>query len=176
MGQIIRLPVSPAGYPDTAAALGPAENVLLAAIRWWVEACRGADDPMPRLQQDMARANALEAASSVDALMTIVARTAQQPLDIRCPRCPGLAIDEKHVLHAAWAAQDRRLYQADRLLRTALLLGEGAAFALGPLEGIRVIFARAGLVFPQRTPGAGDLWPTGAVQAWTPPMSPALTP
>jgi hypothetical protein len=171
MGQIIRLPVSPAGYPDTVATLNPAENVLLVAIRGWVAACRKADDPMPPLRQELTRAGAPEAAISIDALMAIIGRTARQPIEVRCPRCPKLAIDEKHILHAAWAAQERRVHHADGLLRGALLLGEGAAFALGPLEGIAVLFAKAGLVFPQRRPGAADEWPIGVIQAWTPSMS-----
>jgi hypothetical protein len=171
MGQIIRLPVAPAGYPDTVTALEPAENVLLIAIRSWVAACRSADDPMPCLQQELARAGAPDAAFSVDALMTIVRRTVQRPIAIHCPRCPRLAVDETHLLHAASVAQAGNSRRVDRILRTALLLGNGAAFALGPLEGLGTIFARTGLMFPQRGPRADDRNATSAVQAWTPSMS-----
>src|SRR5690348_11342935 len=44
MGQIIRLPVSPAGYPDSVTSLDPAECTLLIAVRWWVVDCLNADD------------------------------------------------------------------------------------------------------------------------------------
>ena len=53
MGQIIQLTLSPAEYPDNAAALAPAECILLIAICWWVDSYRRDEDPMPRLCQGL---------------------------------------------------------------------------------------------------------------------------
>lgn len=99
MGQIIRLPVAPAGYPETSADLDPAECVLLVAIRWWVDAWLHDDDPMPRLHQGLEAAGTRDAAFSIDALMRIVARTVRQPITFYCPRCPHLSGDEKRLPH-----------------------------------------------------------------------------
>ena len=157
MGQIIQLPLRPAGFPDTAAALDPAECTLLTAIRWWVDAYRRDEDPMPRLCQGLETAGASDAAFSVNALMATIARPVQQPITIHCPRCPHLSDDERHLLHAASLAQagDGRL--AENALRAALLSAQGAEFALGPLWGLGGLFAEAGLFFRRRRPPAAGL-------------------
>ena len=78
MGQIIRLPLIPAEYPDTSEALAAAEGVLLSAIRWWVADFRRRDDPLPRLcQTSWATAGAHDAAFSVDQLMAVFVRSAR---------------------------------------------------------------------------------------------------
>ena len=150
MGQIIRLLVAPAGYPEASADLDPAECVLLIAIRWWVDAWRHGDDPMPRLRQGLETASADDAAFSIDALMAIVARIVRQPIAIHCPRCPHLSGDEKQLLHAASLAQAGDGHLAEKALRTALLSAQGAEFALGPLEGLGELFAEAKLFFRRR--------------------------
>lgn len=83
MGQIIRLPVTAMGYPDSSSDLDPAECVLLIAIRWWVDAHRHGDNPMPRLHQGLEMAGTHAAAFSIDALMAIIARTVRA-----VPICP----------------------------------------------------------------------------------------
>jgi hypothetical protein len=50
VGQIIQLPLIPAGYPINSAALDPA--ILLIVIRWWVDSYRRDEDPTPRLCQE----------------------------------------------------------------------------------------------------------------------------
>ena len=159
MGQIIRLPVIAAGYPETSAGLDPAECVLLSAVRWWVDARRHGDDPMPRLRQGLETAGTRDAAFSVDALMTIVARTVRQPIAIHCPRCPHLSGDEKRLLHVAGLAQAGDRHLAEKALRTALLSAQGAEFALGLLEGVGELFAEARLFFRRRRPHAEGCTP-----------------
>jgi hypothetical protein len=175
MGQIIRFPVAPAGYPDYATDLDPAECVLLIAIRWWVDSYRHDEDPMPRLCQGLETAGTCDAAYSVDALMAIVARSLQQPIAIHCPRCPRLSNDEGHLLHAASLAQagDGRL--AEKALRAALLSAQGAEFALGPLQGLGELFAEAGLFFRRRRPSGVEQTPTTVVEPWSPAPRPETT-
>jgi hypothetical protein len=162
MGQIIAFPLPPACYPDLATDLELAEHVLLLAIRWWVAAFRNGEDPISRLRPGLESAGAADVAPSVDGLMTVVARAVVRPVDIHCPGCPRLSRDEAHLLQAASLMQagDRRL--TEKVLRTTLLSAQGVEFALGPLEGIGVLLARARLLLSHRRlagdgPMAGDV-------------------
>jgi hypothetical protein len=168
VGEIIRLPARLADYPDAAAELEPAECVLLIAIRWWVEAYRHDEDPMPRLQQGLETAGVEAAAFSIDAVMAVVARSVVQPVAIHCPRCPRLSTDEKSLLHAASLAQSGAAAMAEKTLRGALLSAQGAEFALGPLQGLGELFARAKMLLRRRKPPAETHETTAAVLPWTP--------
>ncbi|MGE0223139.1 MAG: hypothetical protein AB7S57_07750 [Acetobacteraceae bacterium] len=151
MGQVVTLSLYKPRYPSASADLAKPECVFLIACRWWVVAYREQIDPLPRLCNGLALAGAPDAAFSVDALMAIVARTGQHTTDIRCPRCPGLSDDERHLLHAARLTQTGRFDLAERSLSARLLTADGARFAVGPLEGLGVLFAEAGMFF-------GDGW------------------
>jgi hypothetical protein len=171
MGQIIRLPVFLAEYPDTSTALDPAECVLLSAIRWWVADCRQRDDPLPRLCQAMGTAGVHDAAFSVDKLMAVFVRSARRPMAIHCPRCPGLSEDEKHWLNAASLVQAGESEMAERVLRTALLSAQGAEFALGPLRGLSELFTEARLFLRRRRSPAAVETPTAAAAPGTAPSA-----
>jgi hypothetical protein len=167
MGQIIAFPVHPVPYPDLAADLGRADCVLLLAIRWWVEDYRAGADPIPRLREALTNAGAHDAAFLIDALMTVVARTGRRPVAINCPRCPHISVDEKQLLHAASLTQASDGKLAEKALRTALLSAEGAAFAVGELEGLADLFTRARLFFARRTSPPSD----DSREAWSPPAA-----
>lgn len=160
MGQVIQLPPSRTPSPDTTAALDSAEATLLLALRWWVADRRQGVDPLPRLCQAMTAAGATDAAFSVDQLMGVVARTARRQVELRCPRCPRLAEDERTLLYAAGAAQGGESALAERVLRTTLLSAAGAEFALGPLVGLGELFAQVRLFFTRRAsaPPAPEAW------------------
>jgi hypothetical protein len=169
MGQVIAFPVHPASYPDLVADLGTADCVLLIAIRWWVEAYRADDDPIPRLCQGLETAGAHDAAFSIDGLMAVVARTGRRPVDVRCPRCTNLSHDEKQLLHAASLAQACDSPLAEQVLRTTLLSAEGAAFAIGSLEGLGELFARARLFFTRCASPVPDAEAEDGRESWSPP-------
>ncbi len=168
MGQIIQLPLRPAGYPNHSAALDPAECVLLIAIRWWVDSYRRDEDPMPRLCQGLEAAGTSDAAFSVDALMAIITRTVRRPIAIHCPRCPHVSDDERRLLHAASLTQAGNSDLAGKALCTALLSAQGAEFALGPLQGLGELFAEAGFFFRQRRSPVMERTPATAVEPWSP--------
>jgi hypothetical protein len=150
MGQLFQPAEIQATYPDRAAELDRSECVLLIALRWWVEAYRTSEDPVPRLTQGLDIAGAPDAALSIDALMRTVARTARRPIDIHCPRCPGVSGDEAQLLHAVSLIQAGESAQAERMLCRELLSSNGASFALGPLEGLGEVFASAHLILRRR--------------------------
>ncbi|MBK1658544.1 hypothetical protein CKO45_09905 [Paracraurococcus ruber] len=155
------------GYPSTAAALEPAETLLLLATRGWVEDARRAADPWPRLGAMAAAAGLPPAAASLDMLLRVIARTARRPLAIGCPGCPGLGPDEQRLLHAARLAQGRETGLARQVLREGWLSDQGARFAIGPLQGLGDLFLAAGFVLrPRLLPdrmapedGAAAPWP-----------------
>jgi hypothetical protein len=168
VGQIIQLPLSQAAYPDRAAALDPAEYILLIAIRWWVDSYRRNEDPMPRLCQGLEAAGTCDAAFSVASLMAILARTVQQPITIHCPRCPHVSADERRLLHAVSLTQAGDGHLAEKALRIALLSAQGAEFALGPLRGLGELFAEAGFFFRRRRAPAAEQAAAAAVEPWSP--------
>lgn len=167
MGQIVAFPVPPAPYPDLATDLDTAECVLLIAIRSRVESHRQDEDPIPRLCLSLASAGTPDAAFSIDGLMTVVARTVIRQAEIHCPRCPNLSLDEKNLLLAASRAQAGSRRLAENVLRTALLSGQGAEFAIGPLEGLAELFTQARLFLTRRRLPAAP--PEDGRQAWSPP-------
>ncbi len=150
MGNVVAMDWYRSEQTNAVAELPKAEAVMLLAVRWWVRCLREGENPIPRLTTAMTRADVRDAGYSVDALMNIIARTGQRPVDIRCPRCPELSEDEAVLLHAARLAQMERADLAERHLRLYLLTSSGAEFAIGPLEAIGTLFLEAGLVFGRR--------------------------
>ena len=169
MGLIIRLPLPPTAYPNSAADLDRAECVLLLAVRWWVADFREREDPLPRLLEAMGTAGAHDAAFSVDRLMTALIRFGRKPVTIHCPRCPDLSGDEKHILSAASLVQTGDSQIAEPALRTALLSAPGAEFALGPLQGLGELFTGARLFLRRRILPPADGAPIGEVEPWLAP-------
>jgi hypothetical protein len=168
MAQIIPFTPTLASYPTSTTLLDAAERAFLIAIRWWASAIRHGENPMPHLCRHFHTAGARDAAFSVDSLMAVVARTVRQPLATHCPHCPHPSTDETHLLHAASLVQTGESGLAERALRTALLSTSGAEFALGPLEGLGELFARARLLFSRRRSPADALPRAGAIETWAP--------
>jgi hypothetical protein len=148
MGQVIPFPAHSTPCPGRVADLGFAENVLLVAIRCWVEAYRGATIPSHAFAKGSRPA---DAAFSIDALVTIVARGVRRLVEVHCPGCPNVSDDEKRRLYAASLAQAGASDFPDKVLRTTLLSAEGAAFAIGSLEGLGELFSHAWLFVTRRT-------------------------
>jgi hypothetical protein len=169
MGQVIAFPVPPTPYPDLAAELDTAECVLLSAIRCWVESYRDGDDPIPRLRQGLETAGSPDAALPIDRLMTVLARAVTRPVDIHCPQCPRLSLDEKNLLRAASLAQGDDSHLAEKVLRTTLLSAQGADFAISALEGLGKLFAQARLFLSRRRAPADDAAMADGREAWSPP-------
>ncbi len=142
MSHVIPFPMA---YPSQSTALDRPEAVLLLAVRWWVADRRKGEDPLPRLCEALGTAGAHDAAFSIDRLMEVIARSAVRPIEIHCPRCPGLSRDECQLLHAAALVQAGNAEQAEQALRNCLLSVAGAECAIGPLEGVGELFTTAKL-------------------------------
>ncbi len=168
MGQLIAFPSPPTPYPDLAADLDKGETILLLAIRWWGKSFREGEDPIPCLLQGLETAGTADAAFSIDGVMSIVARIARRPVDIRCPRCPRLSGDEKHLLRAVCLAQNGNRDMAEKALRTTLLSPQAAEFALGSLEGLAEIFAKAQLFLSPRRLSGDNQAMDDSRESWSP--------
>lgn len=153
---IIRFPTGTTSCPNRTGEARAADSILLVAMRWWVEAYRGGFDPIPRLRQAFGSIGVSDAAFSIDALMAIITRVVRRPVAIHCQCCPNVSADEAHLLHAGGLAQAGSGQLAEKVLRTTLLSAEGAAFAIGPLDGLGKLFAEARLVLTRRALPAQD--------------------
>lgn len=126
--------------------LGKPDALLLLALRWWVEERLAGRSAVPRLRTAMARADAADAAYSIDALMEIILRTARRPVATHGPRCRRISDDERALLRAAALAQAGWTEEARRSLAGKMVAPAGARFAVGPLAGLGQVFASAGLL------------------------------
>jgi hypothetical protein len=172
MGQVIRFRLPGAPYPNLAADLATAECVLLLAIRWWVQAYRSNEDPVPRLCSGLHMAGARDAAYSIDGLMAVVACAVSRALEIHYPRCPTLSRDEASLLHAASLTQAGQRDLAEKVLRDTLLSAPGAEFALGSLAGLGDLFAQARLFLSRRRSPIQGADSGDSREPWSPPDVP----
>jgi hypothetical protein len=169
MGQVVAFPVQLPRYPGSAAELGTADCILLIAIRWWVEAYRAGEDPIPRLCQGLETADVHDAAFAIDRLMAVLARCARRQIDVHCPRCPDLSNDEKQLLHAASLAQACSGWLAEKALRATLLSAEDAAFAAVSLDDLAELFATARLFLARCASPVPDAEMEDEREPWLPP-------
>lgn len=170
MGQIVQL-VQSRPYPETTDGLEAGESVFLIAIRWWVAAFKEDKNPTDHLFHGLLTAGVLDALVPLDALMDIVARTARRCIGIHCRRCPDVAEDEMHLLHAGSLSQAGKSMLAERALRATLLSAQGAEFVVGPLLEIGTLFAGAGLFFRRRRAPVPAIAPEGDTERGYSPLS-----
>jgi len=92
------------GYA-TRSELSVAETVLLSAVRDWV-ACLRVDFPAyAAAKQRLDRYGVRDGALSLNAILRNLLIAATTTIDIRCPNCPALSIDEARLLYAVAASQ-----------------------------------------------------------------------
>jgi hypothetical protein len=166
---VIPFPAHTTSCPNRTGEAGSIDSVLPVAMPWWVEAHRGGFDPIPRLRQAFGSIGASDVAFSIGALMTIIARAVRRPVAIHSQCCPNVSADEGHLFHAAGLVQAGSGHLAEKVLRTALLSAEGAAFAIGPPEGLGELFAEARLILTWRAFPAQDPDSIGGPESCSPP-------
>jgi hypothetical protein len=95
-------------------------------------------------------------APALDALLRIIATTAQRSLDIRCMRCAHLGADEAALLQMLSLLQGRRQEPAWAIL-AHWLPRAAARLALGPAEGFARAMTLGGLDLPLRHAQAAEI-------------------
>jgi len=138
-------------------ALTTAEHLLLTVVRLWVAPYRDPRKRHPDWRQGLGAAGlGPEAAAALDASMRILATATRRPLDLRCPRCPYLGMDEGGLLQAVAALQAGRSNEAEQVL-AGWLPAAAVRMALTPLASLALALERASLRVPAR---AADDRPT----------------
>jgi hypothetical protein len=134
---------------DTFEGLEVSERLLVWGGRTWVACCRRRHCPMAEIKGVFSRFGVTDAAASLDALLGAAAQHAIRSIAVQCPVCAQISDDEVTLLSAASAAQRHDPATAQAHLQSWLPAAI-AEWALGPLHGLGVLFARAGLVLPLR--------------------------
>lgn len=140
---------------ETFEALEVSERLLIVGCRTWVVRRSTRSCPLDELDQLFAGFGVLGAAAPLDVLLCAAARTAFRPIEVHCPRCRKLSDDETRLLCAVAVGQADDLAQASRQL-AHWLPSAVADWACGPVCGLGLLFAQAGLVLPQRLALASD--------------------
>ena len=87
-----------------AAALAPAERLLLWSIRAWASARRCGERPEPVIGAALGKRSSARAAALFSAWMQSVEAGASRPLQIQCAACADLCPDEARLLLACGLA------------------------------------------------------------------------
>ena len=126
------------------------EQFLLWAVRLWVEGHQEGSSVHLTLQNGFKLAGAPDALAALDDLMTVIAVSATDSIDIRCPQCGQISIDEHTLMDVIAGLQQfggagSALF-ASRLPATARRIGMDCA------ERLARNLAEAGLSIRPRRP------------------------
>ena len=80
------------------------EKLILWAVRFWVDALKREVNAQSVLRNALRLAGARDAHPPLDDLLTILATSANNGIDVRCPKCPSVSPDERRLIGAiaAW--------------------------------------------------------------------------
>lgn len=92
------------------------EQFLLWALRSWVKTYLNQGDLYATLHKGFRLAGMDEGFPALDELLTVVATSAAANIDVRCPRCAEVSLDEQLFIGLIAALQRANLAVAERLL------------------------------------------------------------
>ena len=126
------------------------EQLMLWGVRLWVQALRDEGNVHDLLCRGFRLAGAPGAHPALDDLLTIIATTARGNVDIRCPRCRDISVDEHRLMGAVAAWQ----YQAGAVVADtfldAWLPPAGLRMARAPASDLAAALRGAGLMIRPR--------------------------
>ena len=96
------------------------ETILLVGIRVWVCAVKYQQATTPPLADYLLSLNLGSLVQPICAMMRNTAHNATRLLDVHCPRCNNISIDEGRFLHAVACLQNGQRFQAEQLIGTWL--------------------------------------------------------
>jgi hypothetical protein len=114
------------------------------AMRAWVQAFKSGEAFESVTHQGFTRFGLQASATALDGAMTVLAASANRPIDIRCIHCRYLSPDEAILLDAVAAAQIERHFVATVALRKTMP-GSAARIALQHVVDLARDLARAGM-------------------------------
>jgi len=139
-------------YPENTSMteLCTGELFAVMAVRFWAQAYRDPDEGRDRWQAGFAAADISdEGATAFNALLLIVAVSAQRPLDVRCPKCLSLGDDEAVLLQMLGLSQRNCVTGAELVLMN-WVPPAAARTALPFIASLAQAMAERGLWIPQR--------------------------
>ena len=110
--------ITPRYLPETPfERLTTSELLVMTTLRLWALPHRAPEQSHPDWRGGLSAAGlGGDAVDSFDLLLRMVVCTTMRPLDVRCPGCPGLGLDEGIFLQALSHLQQRREASAANLL------------------------------------------------------------
>jgi len=143
------------------------EQLMLWAIRLWVQAYLERSNVEAVLRHGFKLAGAPDAQHAMDDLMCVIATSAKTHVDIGCVKCANLSVDEDLLLGCIAASQQGDGNQEACALLSIWLPPAAIRCALGPLNALAAALKERGLLLRQRsTPTEADLNP--AIHALSP--------
>ena len=83
--------------------------MIVTGVRLWVHVLKCHGDALAALRTHFEFHAMPDAAMSLDAILDHSRLSATRPIDVRCPKCPGLSPDEARLLHATVVTIDRQI-------------------------------------------------------------------
>ncbi len=127
------------------------EQLMLWAIRLWVQAYTKRVNVEPILRHGFKLAGAPTAQHALDDLMCVIATSAKTHVDIGCVKCTMLSDDEHRLLACIAASQqDDRGQETDRMLE-CWLPPAAVRCARGPVLALAKVLKERGLMLRRRS-------------------------
>ena len=139
-------------YPENApmTELRTGELFAVMALRFWAAAYKEPAEDRFRWQSGFEAADiSNEGATAFNAILLIVAASAQRPLDVRCPKCLSLGDDEASFLQMLSLLQ-RDCVTGAELVMMSWVPPAAARTALPFISSLAHAMAERGLRIPQR--------------------------
>ncbi len=151
------------------------EKFLLWALRSWVKAYMNQDDLYGALHKGFRLAGMDEGLPVLDELLSVVSASAATNIDVRCPRCTEISLDEQLFLGLMAALQRSDHAVAERLLGywlppAGIRMAHDSAARLAALMASRGLALRPRVIHRAPTAPAQDV----GVRADGPPTSALL--
>ena len=141
------------------------EQILVWAVRLWVRGLKQEADHSQLLRRGFSLAGVPEAHRALEELMAVIAASATTSIDVRCPNCPEISLDEHRFLAVVGACQqDQRGTEADSLLAAWMPLPARRS-ALAPAWIVAQALRRGNLDVRAR-PWLHDLAPRSSSSNW----------
>lgn len=129
--------------------LSQEELCVLAGLRIWVDRIKHQEAGLPYLIEHFAQYDASDAAYSLDAMLHNTGASATRSVEVHCPVCPHLSVDEAGLLHAVACLQIGQSEPTVNLLNS-WMPAAAARLTLGPFQGFARMLQLAYILLPLR--------------------------
>ena len=131
------------------------EQFLLWALRQWVRAFKSKGGPQETLRRGFRLAGIEAGHGALDELLTIVSLSATTSIDVRCPNCAGISVDER-IFIATIAALQRSDFSESARLLGFWISPSGVRMAQTPAAQLAQLMAAGGLALRPRIIARAD--------------------